>query len=207
MTFRVYDEDVTFDELRYEGTTGTNGSFDVTLVSESEPDIYAEFETLERPHHTVEDASLWENNYFFETIRHTNFTGSEIALRHAHARRRGHARAPHLHQPRARVALVGGEPLEQRGPPRLPLSGSHVAALRLRHAGDPHALFGRGQAFRWSLRHPRSRVRAPPRYQFQDPSPSDYDNGICNRADGKVRDTGWCTETGATAINEGWPNW
>ncbi|MFN8588803.1 MAG: FlgD immunoglobulin-like domain containing protein [Candidatus Eisenbacteria bacterium] len=207
VTFRVYDEDVDFDELRYEGTTSTNGSFDVTLsFSESEPDIYVEFETS-NSHITVEDASLWENNYFYETIRHTNFTGSEIAYGTLMP---DAADWPVLHIFTNLVrawrwwAENRSNTVDHLDCLYPEVTWPHyVASTQEIHM--PYSAEGR--AFRWASDTHVHEYAHHLRYQFQDPAASDYDNGICNREDGSPGHCGWCSETGATAINEGWPNW
>lgn len=207
VTFRVYDEDVGFDELRYEGTTSTNGSFDVTLsFSEDEPDIYVEFETS-NSQITVEDASLWENNYFYETIRHTDFTGSEIAYGTLMP---DAADWPVLHI-FTNLVRAWRWWAENRSN-----NVDHLDCL-YPEVTWPHYVYStqeihmpysaEGKAFRWSSDTHVHEYGHHLRYQFQDPADSDYDNGICNRADGSPGHCGWCSETGATAINEGWPNW
>ena len=207
VTFRVYDEDVGFDELRYEGTTSTNGSFDVTLsFSEDEPDIYVEFETS-NSHITVEDASLWENNYFYETIRHTNFTGSEIAYGTLMP---DAADWPVLHiftnlvrawrwwaENRSNTV----DHLDCLYPEvTWPHYVSETQEIHMPYSAD-------GSAFRWFSDAHVHEYGHHLRHQYMNPAASDYDNGICNHEDGSPGHCGWCSETGATAVNEGWPNW
>ncbi len=207
VTFRVYDEDVDWDELRYEGTTSTNGSFDVTLsFSEDEPDIYVEFETS-NAHITVEDASLWENNYFYETIRHTNFTGNEIAYGTLMP---DDSDMPVLHiftnlvrawRWWAENRSNNVEHLDCLYPE---VTWPHYLAST-QEIHMPYSAEGR--PFRWESATHVHEYGHHLRHQYMNPADSDYDNGICNREDGSPGHCGWCEETGATAVNEGWPNW
>lgn len=205
VTFRVYDEDWDWDELLYEGTLETNGSFDVTLYfSEDEPDIYVEFETS-NAHTTVEDGTFWETNYQFTTGKFGDYTGSDAnfgVLEPSDGSLRPVLLIfTNIHRAWRWWAQNRGNNVD-------PLECQYPDGDWPHYDGEIHIPWSVGDwATRWASDTHVHEYGHHLRNQFMSVASSDYDNGICNQPDGDPGHCAWCEETGATAINEGWPNW
>lgn len=204
VTFRIYDEDDVSDDLEYVGTTETNGSFDVTIsFEEDEPDIYVEFETS-NSHVTVEDASFWENNYVWETTRHNDYTGSDLALGTQMPDESDH---PVLHI-FTNIQRAWRWWAQNRSNTVEPLECQYPEVTWPHYDGEIHIPYSaEGSPFRWLSDTHVHEYGHHLKHQFMYSGPTDYDNDICNRDDGSPGHCKWCQENAYSAVNEGWPNW
>lgn len=204
VTFRIYDEDDLSDDLEYVGTTSTNGSFDVTIsFEEDEPDIYVEFETS-NSHVTVEDASFWENNYVYETIRHTDYTGSDLAFGTLMPDESDY---PVLHI-FTNIQRAWRWWAQNRSNTVEPLECQYPEQTWPHYDGEIHIPYSsEGEPFRWMSATHVHEYGHHLKHQFMYSGSTNYDNDICNREDGSPGHCVWCEETGFVAVNEGWPNW
>ena len=205
VTFRVFDEDWDWDELLYEGTLGTNGAFDVTVYfSEDEPDIYVEFET-ENSKVTVEDGSLYEYNYFLETGRFEDYTGSDANF--SVMEPSDGALRPVLHI-FTNIHRAWRWWAQNRSNTVDHLDCQYPDGDWPHYNGEIHIPWAVGnRATRWASDTHVHEFGHHLRQQFMTTASSNYDNDVCNQPDGDQGHCPWCEETGATAVNEGWPNW
>lgn len=205
VTFRVYDEDWDWDELEYSGTTATNGDFDVTIYfDEDEPDIYVEFETSNSKV-TVEDGSFWEDNYFLETGRFEDFTGSTANFGAMEPNDGGLRPVLHIFTNLLRAWRWWGQ---NRSNDVEHLECQYPDGDWPNYNGEIHIPYAvAGTPFRWESDTHVHEYGHHLRQQYMVTIDPEYDNGICNNPNGDPGHCVWCEETGHDAVNEGWPNW
>lgn len=205
VTFRVYDEDFDWDELVHQGTLGTNGSFDETLYfDESEPDIYIEFETMNSKI-TVEDGSFTEDNYFLETARFEDHASGDADFGVLEPSDGGLRPVLHIFTNLLRSWRWWAQ---NRSNNVNHLECQYPDGDWPNYDGEIHIPWGVGsKATRWDSDTHVHEYGHHLRNQFMTVAASNYDNGVCNNPNGDPGHCAWCEETGATAVNEGWPNW
>lgn len=202
-TVRVYDEDWDWDEHLGTSITGVDGRFELTVfASESEPDLYLEFELANS--RVVVEYGWLENNYLFTTGVKEDFTGStaDFGTRQPNSEQgraachiftnltRGWREMNRIGRdvPSVDAIYPSGDWPHYDGEINIP---ENVAGERFGWNGGTH-LHEYGHHIQWSL--------------FYVPD-FDYDNGICNNPNGDPGHCAWCEEDDGTALNEGFANW
>ncbi|MBK7369637.1 MAG: hypothetical protein IPJ04_17620 [Candidatus Eisenbacteria bacterium] len=202
-TVRVYDEDWDFDELMATTTTDADGRFSVSgSEDESGPDIYVEIE-MANSRVVVEDDNL-EFNYIFRTNVKDDFGGStadfgtfspngNLGNSICHVFTNVYRAARYVasygwNTPQVDVQYPSSDWPNYDG------SEIHI----------PTVVGGRD--YGWQSGTHMHEFGHHVQHSFFHVPDHDYDNGICNNANGDPGHCAFCQEDGGTAINEGFAN-
>jgi len=198
-TVRVYDEDLFTDQLLAVTATDENGNFDITFnYTDSEaPDLYVQFEAANN-RVQVEEASLLQNNYRWNTSVWDNYTGTVLDIGTHQPANEGQRPALHILNQLTRAWIyVDSEgwdtPTVDAQWPDGNSGAWYNGAIHISSESEWHEpTIVHEWGHHWIKSFARQR------------SPS-YCNGYCDTP--TCGHCAWCPETDGIAYSEGWPDW
>lgn len=207
---RVFDQETGFDDLLYEGRTDADGNFDWNVFcSEDEPDLYLEIATINGAVNVQDDT--WSSVWSFETSVRVDYTGTFVNYGSISPGDSYMTKALHMHNTVTRTwrwwHANTSIPIALQAVEFPSGDWAHYDPF----GGDIHIpeYIGGVQNFMhvWreaTLSHEYGHAIMNEALGYSPPF--DYDNGICNNANGDPGHCMWCQEDGGTAVNEGWAN-
>lgn len=211
LTVRIIDEETGFDDLLAEVRTNNSGEYDVNVWSdESEPDLYIEFATINGAIE-IQDGT-WNSTYTWATSVREDYTGSTLNFGTLSSSDELIRPAMHMLTNVTRAwrwfkntmgVSPGRQDLEWPSgdwPHYDPDWGDIHIPQYVNGSED----FTR----RWNTgTHVHEYGHALMNEVWDYTPPFDYDNGICNNANGDPGHCGFCQEDGGVAVSEGWGNY
>jgi hypothetical protein len=208
---RVFDQNTFADEMLFEGRTDADGNFDWTFpAGETKPDLYVEVATINGAVN-VQDGT-WNSVYSFESSVHVDYAGSSLNFGTLSASDLYMNYAMHMHNTVTRTWRWWH---------------AHTSiATNMQAVEWPSGSWAHYDPFGGDLHIPEY-INGVPDYSqvksegtvsheyghsimsesFNYIPPYNYDNGICNRADGSPGHCQWCEEDGGVAVSEGFANY
>lgn len=205
VTVRVYDEDWDWDEYLGAVLTNSQGYFSITVsCSEGEPDLYCELET-DNSGITVEDGTFWETNYSWTTHVKEDFGGSYLNYGSFSIQNSSLRPALHLFTNLNRTARFWKSRMGST-PPKVEAQWPDHDWPN--YDGELHIPnWVNGQPYHWKSDTHVHEYGHHLMQSFGATASPEYDNGVCNNANGDPGHCAWCQETDHDAMGEGWPNW